>query len=306
MDWNDLQYFLAVARDGSLTGAARRLHVSQSTVTRRIEALEHALRAPLFLRRREGYVLSEAGTELLPAAERAEEALAEVGRQRFDAPARIAGTVRIAVAEMLGQWILLPALGELRVAYPDLEIEIVAGIETIRLARREADLAIRLVRPHEAGGLTIRRLGGLGIGLYAAPSYLAARGTPSHLPDLAGHDLIGWDPAHAAFPIPLWLARIAPAARQPIKVNTMAGHLLAAQAGLGIAALLRTAAEQSGLVRVLPHEAAHPQEIFLVAQALPQPDRRIDAVAGFIEMLFRREGHRLGVELVPERPSSDR
>ena len=293
MDWNDLQYFLAVARNGSLTGAARRLHVSPSTVTRRIEALEHALKAPLFLRRREGYVLTEAGTELLPAAERAEEALAEVTRQRFDAPSHVAGTVRIAVAEMLGQWILLPALGELRAAHPDLEIEIVAGIETIRLARREADLAIRLVHPREAGGLTVRRIGGLDIGLYAAPAYLAARGTPAALADLDRHDLIGWDPVHADFPIPRWLAEIAPLARQPIRVNTMAGHLLAAVAGLGIAALLRPAAEERGLVRILPDGTAYHHDILLVAQALPQPDRRIDAVASFIEMLFRREGPRL-------------
>ncbi|HEV2676465.1 MAG TPA: LysR family transcriptional regulator [Aliidongia sp.] len=302
MDWNDLQYFLAVARDGSLTGAARRLHVSQSTVTRRIEALETALKAPLFLRRREGYVLSEAGAELLPCAERAEEALAVVTRQRFDSPAEIAGTVRVAVAEMLGQWVLLPALGELRTAHPDLEIELVAGIETIRLGRREADLAIRLQSPREAGGLTIRRLGALGIGLYASAGYLEARGIPVVLADLAGHDLVGWDPVHADFPIPRWMAEIAPAARQPIRVNTMAGHLLAARAGLGIAALLRPAAEETGLVRVLPDAAVFHHEIFLVAQALPQPDRRIEAVALFIDRLFRREMDRLTLpDLVTDR-----
>jgi DNA-binding transcriptional LysR family regulator len=219
--------------------------------------------------------------------------MAAVTRRRFDAPAHVAGTVRIAVAEMLGQWILLPALGELRAAHPALEIEIVAGIETIRLARREADLAIRLVHPREAGGLTIRRLGGLGIGLYAAQSYLNAHGVPEVPADLDRHELIGWDPAHADFPIPRWLAEIAPGARQPIRVNTMAGHLLAARAGLGIAALLRPAAEETGLVPVLAGRTWFHHDIYLVAQALPQPDRRIDAVAGFIEMLFRREGPRL-------------
>ncbi|WP_229744130.1 LysR family transcriptional regulator [Aliidongia dinghuensis] len=299
MDWNDLRYFLAVARDGSLTGAARRLHVSQSTVTRRIEALEAALKAPLFLRRREGYVLSEAGSELLPAAERAEEALAAVSRRRFDAPGVIAGTVRIAVAEMLGQWFLLPALGELRAAHPELELEIVASVETIKLARREADLAVRLYPPREAGGLTIRRLAGLAICLYAAPDYLARRGTPATAGDLAQHEIIGWDPAYADFPIPRWLAELAPAARQPIRINTMAGHLLAARAGLGIAALLPQAAAENGLTRVLPDAAVFHHDIYLVAQALPQPDRRVDVVAQFIEQLFRREASRLAMAASP-------
>ena len=171
--WADARVFLAIARGGSLSGAAASLGTGLATVSRQIERLEAALGLMLFSRHQNGYRLTDDGAALLERAEALEQA-AEAFAEGSAAQADVAGKVRLATAEMLANNVIIPALPKLTAQYPDLTLEVVTDVQTVNLHRRDADLAIRMVKP-ERGNVTIRRLGALGFGLYASRDYAARR-----------------------------------------------------------------------------------------------------------------------------------
>src|SRR5690349_836561 len=142
-DWNDLRYFLAVCREGTLAGAARNLRVQHSTVGRRLDVLESALGAVLFARTPEGFVLTETGAEILPLAEAAERTLVLVERRARASDERIEGTVRLTASEAFSGF-LVRRLAPLREQYPKLVVEILSGNRSFDIARGEADLALRI------------------------------------------------------------------------------------------------------------------------------------------------------------------
>ncbi|MET4731677.1 DNA-binding transcriptional LysR family regulator [Thalassospira sp. MBR-102] len=169
MNWNDLRYFLILAEEGSLSGAARRLRKEHTTVARRIEALEEAVGTKLFDRLPRGWQLTAAGQNLVPVAERVEaEALGFERQARGDEAAH--GVVRISVPPVAGRVLFAPRLAQLLTAHKGLEFEIIGASNVVNLARREADLAVRMITPREPGLIT-RKLVELGVGLYAARGY---------------------------------------------------------------------------------------------------------------------------------------
>ena len=189
MDWDAYRYFLAVADTGSLSAAARALHVSQPTVGRQIQVLEQALDARLFDRRPDGYAMTEAGLKILDLVRDIDGAMAVIKRQVGGENGRLAGMVRITAAQGIGTYWLPDQLNRLAARYPDISIELSVGVPALDLARHRADIAIRLGDPGD-DSLIGRRVAKACFGLFAAASYIEQRGEPHSLGDLAGHDII--------------------------------------------------------------------------------------------------------------------
>ena len=191
-DWDLYRSFLHVLREGSLSAAARTLGTTQPTIGRRLEALEAALGCTLFIRTPTGLHATDAARRL---AAPAEAMAAQAGALRRAASAGqddIAGTVRLTASETIGGAVLPPILAELQAAHPAIRIELALTNRNEDLLQREADIAVRMVRPSQEA-LIARRLGTLAIGLYAHRRYVERRGLPSVIDELGGHALIGFD-----------------------------------------------------------------------------------------------------------------
>lgn len=198
--WDDVRAFLAVARHGTLTAAAGALGIGIATLSRRVDRLENSLGVPLFVRQQSGYQLTEEGSELPDRGEALEQA-ALAFESAGGREAQLTGRVRLATAENLASGLILPRLPEFRRLHPRLMVELVTDIVTVNVHRRDADLALRMVKP-ERGNVTIRRLGTLGYGLYAAPSYVATRSVDTHQGAYEGDEIITWGDAQSHLPSP--------------------------------------------------------------------------------------------------------
>ncbi|MCB1354068.1 MAG: LysR family transcriptional regulator [Rhodobacteraceae bacterium] len=282
--WDDARVFLAVARAGTLTGATGALGGGIATTSRRIERLEDALGLPLFIRHQSGYRLTDEGAALVPRAEALEAAAKAFGASAEEAQGEVSGRVRLATAENLATPLLIPSLPSLLAAHPRLELEIVTNVQAVNLHRREADLALRLVRP-ERGHVAQRRLGTLGYGLYAAPGWSAGRA--------AGPEpYIGWAEVQADLPAARWIEQRL-AGRPPVlATTTLASQVSAARAGLGIAVLPHFLARAAGL-EALPEDPGLSQEIWLVLHADLAAARRVRVVADHIAALIHHHHQEL-------------
>lgn len=278
MDWNDLRYFLAVARCHSLTEAARVLRVSQATIARRIQALEQALRAPLFTKSNDGYALTAQGEALLAPAEQAEAHLLWLERGGAVPSGEEAGIVRLAMPELLGQHFIIPALAPFCEAHPQIRLEAVADVRPVSLKRREADVLVRLVRPTH-GDYTLKRVGSIALALYAAPAYVARHGVPETLADLATHRLIGWDAGLGFLPFSGWLVDSVPMANVAFRAHTMSAQLAAVEAGLGLAVLPAFVGRKFGFTRALTQEAPFHSDIWLLLASDTQHVMRVRLLA---------------------------
>jgi DNA-binding transcriptional LysR family regulator len=280
MDWNDLKYFLEVARGGSLTRAADVLRVSQSTVGRRIEALEAHLGMRLFARHQTGYFLTDEGREILARAETAEENLLAFERGASGLHPGVSGTVRLATSENLASDLVIPALPDFIRRHPQLRLEILTTTVTVELGRHEADLALRMVKPSH-GNLRARRLGEMTYGVYGRRDYLERH--PAHGDDpLAGRAFIVWDEAHAHLPAAQWLAQRAPGAHVALATSSLRTQIAAVQAGLGLAVLPDFLAVGDGFVRILSSKDVFSSDVWLVLHADLGASARVRAVADFL------------------------
>jgi DNA-binding transcriptional LysR family regulator len=248
-DWNDLRYFAELARRGSLSETSRHLKADHSTVGRRIAALEAALGVKLFDRMPRGYVLTDQGARVAEQVGRVEEAVYAVERTVAGATDTLSGRVLISAPPALASHWLVPRLAPLRRLYPALELDIVGETGAANLARREADIALRLSRP-SGGGLIARKLGELRYGLYGAPAYLDA--TPP-----ADWQFLGYDEALAEVPQQRWLDAYADGRPFALRSNDLASLLAAAKAAMGLAAVPHVlAAGATDLVCVAQADAA--------------------------------------------------
>lgn len=283
MQWDDARIFLAIARAGSLSGASAALGLGVATVSRRLDRLEAALAMPLFSRHHSGYRLTADGQALLAPAEALEHAAQALG-DAAQTQAQVAGMVRLATAENLANPLIVPSLGPLFARHPGLRVQLVSGVQTLNLHRRDADLAVRMTQP-EAGHLTIRRLGTLGFGLYGSAGHVQAR-TPGTGPEPFENDaLIGWDDSHAHLPAARWMARVLRGRSCRLETNTLSAQLAAAEAGLGLAVLPHFLARKAGLACVAHHLGAD-QPIWLAMHADLAHSRRVRAVADHLIELF--------------------
>lgn len=281
--WDDSRIFLAIARSGTLSGAAITLDMGVATVSRRLDRLEAALGVPLFSRHQSGYRLTDDGGALLERAEALEHAghaFGEAAQQQ----GRVAGCVRLATAENLANPLIIPSLPKLFTSHPDLRVEIVSGVQTVNLHRRDADLAVRMVKP-EAGNVTIKRLGTLGFGLYGARCYIDARIAGADAATFDDDAFIGWAESHSHLPAAKWIARLLHGRACRVEANTLSAQIAAATAGLGLAVLPHFLARQAGLVCLLPELGAD-QPIWLVMHSDLAHSRRVRAVADHLIQLF--------------------
>ena len=190
--WELYRTFLSVLKEGSLSGAARGLGITQPTVGRHIAALEQALGVALFTRSQLGLTPTEAALGLRTYAETMESTAASLERAATAHGEGVRGVVRVSASEVMGVEVLPPIIEQLRRRYPELKVELVLSNRVQDLLRREADIAVRMMRP-EQEQLVARRVGNIEVGLYARKDYLARQGVPRRASELAGHSLIGYD-----------------------------------------------------------------------------------------------------------------
>ena len=191
-DWALMRSFLAVLDAGSLLGAARRLQQSQPTLGRHIQVLETQLGTALFERTGRGLTPTDAAREIADHARAMQSAADALQRELSRGSLDLSGTVRLTASQTVATFLLPPLVAKLRKVTPEIQIELVASDQVKNLLRREADIALRMVRP-EQDSLIARKVASIGIGAYASSKYLKAHGTPSSAKDLLNHQLIGYD-----------------------------------------------------------------------------------------------------------------
>lgn len=262
-DWDDLRIFLAVARAGSLSGAARALGVTHSTVFRRIGAFETRLGARLFDRLSGGYALTAAGEEMRDSVLRIEEEIAALSLKVTGQDQRLSGTIRITTTDLLAVGVLPRHIAAFHREWPGIEIEVMVADTVLDLTRREADVALRIGNPVQ-DTLVGRRVGRLAFAVYgAAGTHAPVPGDPDQ------SDWIGYGAAHG--PLSRNMARWWPQMRQVCRTNSIITAHAATRAGVGIAALPCVLADcDAELVRV----AALPEEFMLDLWLLTHEDLR--------------------------------
>ena len=287
MSWDDLRYYLAVARSRNLSEAASHLCVSASTVSRRIDALEGALRCRLFRRHRDGYTLTPAGERLRGEAEAAEARILALQRSAGADPEDVGGVVRLATPELLAHELIVPRLGSFCETYPELSLELLSDVRPVSLSRGEADVVLRAVRPAR-GAYTMRRIGEIEVGLFASEGYLERHGMPERA--LNNHRLIAWDHDLAFLQMARWLAANSGEGHVALRTSTFAAQLGACRVGCGIAALPVPIGERHGMRRVLADTAALSIDLWLLVRSDVRMTRRVEIVCSFLTHIFSTGG----------------
>jgi DNA-binding transcriptional LysR family regulator len=287
MDWNDLRYFLAIARAGTLAGAARELGVEHTTVGRRLAALESALDVRLFTRGPSGLLLTEAGSDILQDVESLAEQVENIRRRVAGGDTRVAGTVRLTIPES-GNTYFVQNLATLRERHPELLIEVLSDNRELDIRRGEADVAVRF-RDTTDTELVQRKAGPAGWSLYASAAYIARKGPLASAEDLSGHDVIGFDASLSEITGALWLRTHARDANVVLRGNSISAVMNAACVGFGVAPLpCFTAAQESGLVRLTPKLIGFRDIVIAVHPNLART-ARVRATVDFLLELFARD-----------------
>lgn len=278
-NWDDTRIFLAVARSGTLSGAAETMDMGIATLSRRLDRLEKSLAVPLFSRHQSGYRLTDDGEALLARAEALEHAGLAFG-ETARLQGNVAGLVRLATSDNLAAHFILPSLNGLMEKYPDLRVEVLSGVQSVNLHRRDADLAIRMVKP-ESGNLTLKRLGKVGFGLYSADTGLAGS------TDVAFNhaQYIGWPESHQHLPAARWITRTLRGRPCRVEANTLLAQLSAVSAGLGLGVLPHFMARKNGLLCVNA-DIGVDQTLWLVMHSDLAHSRRVRVVADHLIALF--------------------
>jgi DNA-binding transcriptional LysR family regulator len=290
LDWDDVRFFLAVAREGSLSAAAKTLGVTQPTVGRRIAGLERRLGAKLFTPTLQGQALSASGRRLRPYAERMEgEALAGE-RATSGRDAGLRGRVKITASEWMIGAVLGPVLRPFISEHPELELELLADVRHLSLTRRDADLAIRPSR-FEQPEVVERQIGVVAFGLYAAESYLTELGLPDFAEQCEGHRLIAMSEALTKIPDLDWLPQLAAKARVVVRTNGREPMVRMAAAGIGMACLPRVLGDRAPELRLLATPSAGPErKLWLGCHRDVRAIPRVRVTIRFLAEAFERLG----------------
>lgn len=227
--WDDLQYFVVVSEQGSMSAAARKLKLGQPTLSRRIAELETVIGEPLFERKSQGTVLTAAGRKLLPAAQNMAEWANEAERQAQSHTYLPQGTVRIAAPPGIARDILVPLALKLRLAHPEVKLHVLSGIEVLNLARGEADVSLRTSRPTDADLVCISELH-TPMRVYVSNAYAAQLATPPKLSELPW---ICWAAPYQDLRINQELNALIPGFKPAFASDDYLVQLAACEAGLG-------------------------------------------------------------------------
>lgn len=288
MNWDDARMFLAVARTGQLLGASRRLGVNHATLSRRVSALEEALKTRLLIRRTNGCDLTAEGEAFLRAAERMETEMLAVQASIGRIDTAVAGTVRVGAPDGFGVSFLAPRLGRLTARHPELKIQLVPVPRSFSLSQREADIAITLERP-EQGRLVSSKLTDYTLGLYASRDYLAESGTPETVEDLKSHRRVGYV-EDLIFTASLnFTGEIMRSWDASFEISSATGQTEAVRSGAGIGILHDYIARQHGeLVRLLPANSIR-RAYWTTWHESARDLVRVRTVAEFVQEIVRQE-----------------
>jgi len=257
IDWEDLRHFAAFVAARSLSGAATRLAVDHATVGRRIAALEASLAIKLVDRRARVPALTTEGERIAALVDRVEDAALGVARAARGLAPAVGGEVSISAPPTIANALIAPRLGDLRARHPEIRVRLLGEKRIASLSRREADIALRLVRPTEAG-VAGRKLGGFQFVLCASRDYLAGR-RPS------GFEFIGFDTEDSQLPQQRALVKLAGDRPIVLRTNDLESQIAAARAGLGIVSLPDyLAARYPELARVPSRARPIARELWLV------------------------------------------
>jgi DNA-binding transcriptional LysR family regulator len=282
MNWDDTRVFLALTRAPSLRAAARSLGIDQATVGRRLNALEAELGAKLFLRAKDGYLLTPAGETALAAARRMESAALDLRTKIEGQDESPGGLVRVTSTDSIAIDLLLPAVERLQRHWPHIRVDLEVSTQLLSLSRRQVDIAFRNVRP-ETPDLVVRRVVSWPVGLFANAGYVERFGEPVPDDELRGHLLVAYGPYLEQSPfltmagVPARQARIAMAVRSSLLVRK------AVAAGVGLGEMPVWMGEREGLVRIWPQRRrATDYEVWQVMHPDLQRTARVRATAEFL------------------------
>ncbi|RZJ13493.1 MAG: LysR family transcriptional regulator [Acidovorax sp.] len=281
-DWSLVQSFLAALDQGSLLGAARVLSASQPTIGRHIAELEAQLGVVLFERTGRGLLPTATALQLAESARAMEAGAHQLARSVSGAEGGVSGTVRITASQPVACVLLPPVLARMRQALPEVQVELVSSNEVTNLLRREADIALRMVRPDQAS-LVAKRIGAVTLGAYAHRDYLRRKGTPRQPPDLLQHELVGNDrhedilQGFAAMGFPVERPHFA------FRTDDLMAYWEAVRAGLGVGFVAHyVAATDPDVVAVLPMLPLPELPIWLTVHREIRTSHKIRAVYDFL------------------------
>ncbi len=288
MNWDDARIFVALHRERTLRAAARTLDIDQATVGRRLAVLEHALGATLFLRTSSGYELTPVGRIAIRAAEAMEQSAHDLVRHTQGMDKRLAGEVKLSTTDALAQEYVVPAIERLHAKHPDVSVLLDTTTHVLNLAKREADIAIRTVKPRNPD-LLARRLAQWEVGLFASPDYVRRHGESVPGERFAGHDLVVYQPYFAKARAPSFVGEPLTDGRIVARLNTNLTLRAALKSGLGISELPVPMGERDGLVRIWPDRKNDaPYEIWLVTHQDLRHTARIRVTIDEIVFAFGR------------------
>lgn len=287
LDWDDLKVFLHAARGGSLSSAARRLRLDQSTISRRIAHLESTLGVALLERLPHGLRANEAGERLLCHAERIESAVIAMREDLQCGDSRMAGRVRLATMEGIASLFLASRLAPLRRRHPNLTVELLTSSQSVSVNRREADLFLSFFQP-TGQGMVSDRIGCFRLGLYASQNYLDENGMPQNAADLAQHSFVTYIDDLIQLNSVRWLDDVIKKPAVSFHSNSMIAQMNAAAGGLGLVLLPSFAVEgRSDLLPVLHDKIFTARELWINVHNDLQFVPRIRAVSSFLKSTFR-------------------
>lgn len=301
LNFDDLRYMLAVAETGTTLAASKLLRVSQSTVSRRIAALEEALRVELFDKRRTGYFLTEEGALLLAPAQAVRQAVDAFSGAVDSLSREISGTVRFTTNEVLGSFVLPKLIERLKQRYPGVRLEIDTTNVLRDLAAGEADVALRASpAPTQAGLVGVRMLEDYW-GLYCSRSYSDRHGVPRSVEELTGHTLIGVDTHVRGRPIFEWALQNFPTQEVLLRHNSVPAVFASVRNGVGIGFYSDfIASGDPELVLCFRPPVPAAAEVWLVTHERLRHLPRIRAVMDVIKQLVgEMMGSRRAAEIVP-------
>jgi DNA-binding transcriptional LysR family regulator len=281
-DWDLVRAFLAALEHGSLLGAARAVGGSQPTLGRQIAALEAQLDTVLFERTGRGLLPTRAALQLAEAARAMQAGADALARAASGGAAAVSGTVRISASQPVACHVLPPVLAQMRQVLPEVQVELVASNALSNLLRREADIALRMVRPDQ-NSLVAKRIGTVGVTACAHRDYLRRRGTPRQPLDLLQHELVGSDRQQDIVRGFATMGQVVAPAQFAFRTDDLIAYWQAVRAGLGVgfvaAYLLR---EDSAVLPVLPQLKLPSLPIWLVVHREIRTSARIRAVYDFL------------------------
>jgi DNA-binding transcriptional LysR family regulator len=284
LDWNDLRYFIAVARHGSTLAAGRALGVSQTTVARRIAALEESLGFPLFDKRQAGYALTPAGEQLLPKAAKVEESASAFSEAAAAHSRDLSGTVKITTEEIYAVTLLAPLLPELRQLHPEILIDLDTSQAIRDLGAGEADISLRSTsETSQPAGVVGRKLCVDDWTLYCSKDYAARHGAPRTLDEIKGHPIIGGGGGNLWVHYQAWLQALGLEDQVAMHHATSGGLLSGVRSGFGIAVLPCVVGDSDpDLHRCIAPRTEHGRVLWLFTHDRVRHTPRVRAVIDFL------------------------